>query len=114
MSAVTGPDGSALPPHAVRKLENRAWRWKTSWWILPPLVSLGVLCWVGFFWAGIKTAKAKYYVSGGIWLVISLLVIVLPPGGHTAIIAMACFSLATAQAVVMNRRYLIERATLDL
>jgi|GEM_PF-6792846 len=112
--APTGPDGRPLPPHALRKLSNRSWRLKTSWWVLPPLLSLGVLCWAGFFWAGIKTAKPKYYISGGIWLLVSLSIFVLPAESWIAIIGISCMFLPTMQAIVMNRYYLMERAELDL
>ncbi|MDN4491025.1 hypothetical protein QQX13_09305 [Demequina sp. SYSU T00068] len=108
------PDGAPLPPHAVRKLENRSWRLKTSWWILPPLVSLGVLGWVGFVWAGFKTARVKYYVSGGAWLVFSSLVVLLPAGWWTGVIGIVSWFGAAIQAVIMNRTYLVERALRDL
>ncbi|WP_062310286.1 hypothetical protein [Demequina rhizosphaerae] len=113
----TRPDGTPLPPHALRRLERRAWRWKTSWWILPPLLTFGVLPWVGYLWAGIKTARPKYYVSGGIWLAISLtwgLILPAAAPGAVPVVAMSCVSLATIQAVVMNRQYLVERAIIDL
>ncbi len=108
------PDGSPLPPHARRRLEDRRWRLRKSWWILPPLVSLGVLSWVGFIWAGIKTARAKYYIAGGVWLLFSSLVMVLPSGWWTAVIAIVSWFGAAIHAILMNRSYLVERAIIDL
>ena len=112
--SATRPDGSPLPPHAVKRLADRRWRLRKSWWILPPLVTMGVLAWAGFVWAGIKTASAKYFISGGAWLAFSSLVFLLPSGWWTAVIAILSWFGSAIQAVIMNPRYLVERAILDL
>ncbi|WP_156160553.1 hypothetical protein [Demequina soli] len=106
--------GAELPDYAVARLQNTRWRLTTSWWILPPLVSLGLLCWVGFAWAGFKTRLAKYWISAGAWFAVSSLIAILPAGRYTAIVAVACWFLPTMQSIVMMRRYLVERAVGDL
>ncbi|MGD6978847.1 ComEA family DNA-binding protein [Citricoccus sp. CH26A] len=42
------------------KLASKSWRYLNSWWILPPVLSLGLLGWLGFLIAGIQTGKKSY------------------------------------------------------
>ena len=107
-------DDAPLPDYATRRLQSRGWRLRTSWWVLPPLVSIGVLCWAGYFWAGFKTRRRKYFISAGAWLLMSSLVVLLPGGWYTSVIGISCWFLPTMQAVVMNQAYLRERAVADL
>ena len=55
-------------------LANRQWRLLNSWWILPPVLSCGFLCWLGFLVAAIRTGKGKYWVFCGMLLRVTDLV----------------------------------------
>lgn len=112
-----GTDGQPLPTRVRIRLEDPRWRLKRSWWVLPPLLTLGVLSWAGFLWAGIKTGKRKYYISAGVWFALSLLWgLVLPAVAPNlvALVAVTCIFIPAMQAVVMHQLYLLERAELDL
>ncbi|WP_062301021.1 hypothetical protein [Demequina subtropica] len=105
-----------VPEYAQRRLGQRGWRLKRSWWVLVPLLTFGILCWAGYLWAGVKTQKRKYYISGAVWFAISLLIPLLPEsmGTFVPIIAVTCIFVPTMQAIVMNQQYLVERAVRDL
>ncbi|WP_062385118.1 hypothetical protein [Demequina iriomotensis] len=113
---VHGPGGTPVPAYARTRLENRRWRLARSWWVLVPLVTLGVLCWAGYVWAGVKTRERRYFYSAGAWFLVSLLVPFMPDSLSRLVplVAISCMFLPTMQAIVMNRRYLLERAVADL
>ncbi len=112
-----GTDGAPLPARTRIRLEDPRWRLKRAWWQFPPLLTLGVLCWAGFLWAGVKTAQRKYYVSAGAWLVVSLtwgLVLPALAPQLVAVVAVTSIVAPFMQAVVMHPQYLLERAERDL
>ncbi len=98
------------------KLASRSWRMLNSWWILVPLLSLGMLAWLGFFVAGLQIRRAKYWLSAAIYtvLMIATFIVVDDQNGLRGTLFTVCLLLcwlgATVQSIVMNRRYLIELA----
>lgn len=98
------------------KLASWPWKLLHSWWVLAPLVSLGLLCWLGFLVAGILTGRAKYWVSFVLYLVnvIVLFIFVSAESGWQAAVGTAALLIgwlgASLQAGIMNYWYLREVA----
>jgi hypothetical protein len=96
------------------KLADKQWRLLNSWWILPPVLSCGFLCWLGFLVAAIRTGKGKYWVFCGMYATVFLVYCVIvstTPTGHLANgLATIPFFVAwlgpTIHAAIVNREYL--------
>ncbi len=98
------------------RLSSRTWRLLNSWWIVLPLVSFGLLSWVGFFIAGVQLRRPKYWISTAVYLVLMVAGLWVSDRtdsvGETVftVSLLVCFIGAFLQSIVMNRRYLIELA----
>jgi serine/threonine protein kinase len=95
------------------KLASRRWRWLNSWWILPPILSLGFLSWLGFLVAGIRAGKPKYWIFCGIYATLFVLALVLVETSKgslandlSPIPIFAAWLGPTVHAAVVNREYL--------
>ena len=65
----------ARPMAPEEKLASRQWRLLNSWWILPPVLSLGFLSWLGFLVAAIRTGRPKYWIFFGIYAILIVLAV---------------------------------------
>jgi serine/threonine protein kinase len=107
-----GSSARSMTPE--EKLASRQWRLLNSWWILPPVLSFGVLGWLGFFVAAIRTGKRKYWVFCGIYATLFLIFIVTvvaaPKGSLASNLAAIPFIVAwlgpSIHAARVNREYL--------
>jgi hypothetical protein len=96
------------------KLASTRWRFVNSWWILVPLFSLGLLGWLGFLFAAVRTGKRAYWVGVAIYstsLIVFLgLVIAFPVDSTMADLGVIPFLGAwfgaTIHAAILNRGYL--------
>jgi serine/threonine protein kinase len=112
--AVARSGSSASFKTPEQKLASRQWRWLNSWWILPPILSCGVLGWLGFLVAAIQTGKKKYWVFCAIYATLFLIffvgILVTPKGSVASNLAAIPFLgawLAPAiHAAILNREYL--------
>jgi serine/threonine protein kinase len=104
----------AKPVSPEEKLANRQWRLLNSWWILPPVLSCGLLSWLGFLVAAIRTGKTKYWMFFGIYatlfLIFFLTAAATPKGSAAPPLAVISLLLAwlapTIHAAIVNREYL--------
>lgn len=99
------------------KLASRRWRWLNSWWILPPVLSLGFLSWLGFLVAAIRTGKAKYWIFFGIYASLTVLEVAMVEASKGSLVntlspipIFAAWLAPTVHAAVVNRQYLRESA----
>ncbi len=105
---------SARSTTPEEKLASRQWRLLNSWWILPPVLSLGFLGWLGFLVAAIRTGKTKYWVFCGLYATLLSIFIVIvgatPKDSLASNLAAIPFFLAwlgpTIHAAIVNREYL--------
>lgn len=102
-----------------QKLASKRWRRINSWWIFPPVLSLGLLGWLGFLVAAARTRKRIYWVFTGVYAGLLTLFFVLisgdPEGIWSDIALIPYFGVwiaPTIHAAVLNRRYLRELAAL--
>lgn len=113
---MTNNSGERAPMTPEAKLADRNWRWKNSWWIFPPLLSLTFLCWLGFLVAAIRTGERKYWVFTGVYTTAWVLFIVLAnisegdenglANGLAIALLLICWIGATVHAAILNRGYL--------
>lgn len=112
---------SGNPPAMTpeQKLASKHWRRVNSWWIFAPILSCGLLGWLGFMTAAIRTGKRDYWIYTGIYAGLTALFFVLvsvtDPDGVWSDLATIPFLGAwvapTIHAAILNRRYLRELAT---
>lgn len=108
------PDGSACSTTPQEKLASRRWRLLNSWWVLPPVLSFGVLGWLGFFVSAIRTGQTKYWMFSGLYatlfLIFAVTVNTAPKDSLVSDLAAIPFCLAwlgpTVHAAIVNREYL--------
>ncbi|MCV7260882.1 serine/threonine protein kinase [Mycobacterium shimoidei] len=104
---------SARPTSPEDKLASRRWRLLNSWWILPPVLSLGFLSWLGFLVAAIRTGKRKYWIFSVIYsgmLVLAIAMVETSKGSLANTLSpipiFAAWLWPTVHAAIVNREYL--------
>lgn len=112
---------SGNPPAMTpeQKLASKQWRRINSWWIFVPLLSCGLLGWLGFMTAAIRTGKRDYWIYTGIYAGLSAVFVVMvsvtDPEGTASDLAtiplLAAWVAPAVHAAVLNRRYLRELAS---
>jgi DNA uptake protein ComE-like DNA-binding protein len=105
-----------LSAHAISLLSDKNWRMKNSWWIFVPLLSCGFLGWLGFFVAGVRTGKKRYWIATAVYAsLFALFFVLILFEGVWADIAMVPFLAVwiapAVHAAILNRRYLTELAS---
>lgn len=110
---MTYTSGSPAPMTPEAKLANRQWRYINSWWIFPPILSLGFLGWLGFMVAAARTGKKNYWIFTGVYAGLFALAVTLISidseglAGNLAVIPiLACWLGATIHAAILNHDYL--------
>ena len=99
---------------AQSRLSDRKWRWINSLWVLPPVLSIGVLGWAGFMVAAIRTGQRKYWVFSGVYAGVLALMFVFADLGRTnstlntvgVFLMLGCWIVPTVHAIMWNREYL--------
>lgn len=103
---------------AQARLANKRWRILNSWWILPPILSFGILGWLGFLTAAIRTRKRVYWIFTAIYAALTVILFALPSDGVWLYISGSLLVVAwivpTVHAATLNRRYLRELAHQDV
>lgn len=113
-------NGRNFEPTVVRsKLADRGWRFRNSWWIFVPALSCGLLNFVGFFVAAIRTGKKKFWVGTALHAGILAAAIALSAisgqektglkgalGSVGAIVFLAAIFAPIVHAAILNREYL--------
>ena len=62
-----GVAGATGPTVVLRRLANRRWWWRHSFWIVWTF-TLGFLNWLAFFYIGVKARRAEWIVAGFLYL----------------------------------------------
>ena len=111
---------SADPGHRTpeQKLADKKWRYINSWWIFPSIPSFGMLGWLGFMVAAIRTGQRKYWVFTGVYAALCaafVTMISIDPDGLISNLAAIPFLGAwfgpTIHAAILNREYLTTLAS---
>ena len=107
----TGDSRSSRTPEQI--LASRKWRYLNSWWVMPPILSLGFLGWLGFLVAAIRTGKKYYWIFTGVYalaLAVGITLITIDSEGVAGDLAilpiLGCWLVPTIHAAAINRRYL--------
>lgn len=86
------------------KLASKSWRYLNSWWILPPVLSIGLLGWLGFLIAGIQTGKKSYLAYAACYAAALIGAFVAP------VLILVPWLVPTVHAALVNGTYLQELA----
>lgn len=102
---------STVSSSVNKRLSSTRWRIINSWWIYPPILSLGLLNWLGFLSAALRTGMKRYKV----WTVIYATTLVAffalsSRSSLAAVLLLFNWIVPTVHAVRWNRQYLIDLA----
>ncbi|WP_068403324.1 hypothetical protein [Kribbia dieselivorans] len=95
-----------------QKLANDAWRRRNSLWIFIPFVSFGVLSWLGFLIAGVRTGEKRYFwPAAGYAVVVAIMFASSAPEGESTgplfgVALTVAWIGATVHSAILNRGYL--------
>lgn len=110
MSYSSGSAGARSPEE---KLADRGWRLRSSWWIFPPVLSLGFLGWLGFMAAAVKTGEKLYWYFCALYAGLSVTFVVIagmgvdgPLFGLAFVPFLGSWLAPTIHAALLNHRYL--------
>lgn len=115
MTVPTGGD------EATRRLADGRWRLRHSLWTAPALLGLGLLTWASFLWAGVVGRRRGWLGAGvGYAVVLAAVLVALLTGERTpgqldpaGLGLLALWFVGGVHAVLVNRRWLPERAGLS-
>lgn len=110
---------SSVSTEAAAKLSDRGWRWRNSWWVWLPLISCGLLSWLGFIVAATRMKERRYWVAAaacGAFGMIAFALIGVDDGRDTIFAdvgtgaALLSMVVAATVAGIWNRDYLVKVA----
>lgn len=108
----TSGSPNATSPEA--KLASAKWRRANSWWVLVAPLSCGLLCFLGFLVAAIRTGKPKYWISTAVYAILFAIFVVMvtiqgPDSTMSDLAMIPFFAVVIAPAVhaaIWNKEYL--------
>ncbi len=101
------------------RLTSGGWRLINSWWVLLPLLSLGLLAWAGFLYVGVSARRRGWWIWAGVYAATMIAGVVVMPGDTTqgwkadlgTSLIVGTWVVATVHALVLNRAWLRHRAS---
>ncbi|GAB2935565.1 hypothetical protein GCM10027047_35180 [Rhodococcus aerolatus] len=108
----------AADDEAARRLADGRWRLRHSLWTAPALLGFGLLTWVSFGYAGAVARRRGWLAAGvGYAVVLAVVLVALLTGERTTgqldpagLGLLALWFVGGVHAVLVNRRWLAERA----